>query len=93
VTVDAYNAEGMDAMRAFRAAHQAQRPGVSDAEREQRLAGMREDVGHLELQGIVEATANEVTVRANGSKGPKATLKFMFAADGKVDGIGVELNN
>jgi len=89
--IDAYNATGMDAMRAFRSAHQVQRPGMSDAEREQRLAGMREDVGRLEVLGIAEASANEVTVRAKGSKGPIAMLKFMFAPDGKVDGIGVEL--
>jgi len=91
--IDAYNAKGMEAMRAFRTAHQVQRPGMSDAEREQRLAAMREDVGHLELLGIVEAAADQVTVRAKGSNGPTATLKFTFTANGKVDAIGVELAN
>jgi len=91
--IDAYNAEGVDAMRAFRAAHQTQRPGMTDDERAQRLTQMREDVGHLEVLGIVEASADEVAVRAKGSKGPTATLRFKFAADGKVDGVGVELSD
>ena len=83
----------MDAMRAFRAAHQTPRPGMDDAERERRLTRMREDIGKLDPEGIVEDTGDQVSVRAKGSNGPIATLKFMFAADGKVDGIGVELGN
>jgi CubicO group peptidase (beta-lactamase class C family) len=88
---DAFNAKGMDGMRAFRAAHQTARPGMDDAERERRLTQMRNDLGHLEPDGIVDDAGDRVTIRAKGSNGPVASLKFMFAADGKVDGIGVEL--
>jgi CubicO group peptidase (beta-lactamase class C family) len=90
---DAYNAKGMEAMRAFRAAHQTARPGMSDAEREQRLTRMRDDLGQLEPVGTVEDAEGKVSVRAKGSNGPTGTFTFMFAADGKVDGIGVEIGN
>ena len=90
---DAYNAKGMEAMRAFRAAHQTARPGSSDAERDQRLTQMRDDLGQLEPIGILEETGGKVSVRAKGANGPPATFKFMFADDGKIDGIGVEVGN
>jgi len=90
---DAYNASGFDAMRAFRAAHQTQRPGMDDAERENRLNHMREDLGRLDVQGIAEDTGDSVKVIAKGAKGPTGSFKFMFAGDGKLDGIGVELGN
>ncbi len=88
---DAYNAKGMEAMRAFRTAHQTPRPGMTDAEREKRLAEMREDLGQLTPDGIAEETDEAVTVRAKGTNGPTGMFKFMFAADGKLDGIGVEI--
>jgi CubicO group peptidase (beta-lactamase class C family) len=90
---DAFNAKGFDAMRAFRAAHQVARPGMDDAERERRLTGMRDDLGQLAPEGIIEDTGAEVTVRAKSSNGPVGTFKFMFADDGKVAGIGVQLGN
>ncbi len=89
--IDAYNAKGTDAMHSYRAAHQTQRQGMDDAERDRRLAQMRNDLGHLEPDGIIDDASDHVTVRAKGSNGPVATLNFMFAADGKVDGIGVQL--
>ena len=90
---DAYNAKGMDAMRAFRAAHQTPRPGMSDADREKRLTEMREELGPLTLDGIAEETGGAVTVRAKSTNGPTGMFKFMFGADGKVEGIAVELGN
>jgi CubicO group peptidase (beta-lactamase class C family) len=90
---DAYNAKGMDAMRAFRAAHQVPRAGMTDAEREQRLTQMREDLGQLTPDGIVEDADGKVTVRAKGANGPTGAFTFTFNADGKVAGIGVELGN
>jgi CubicO group peptidase (beta-lactamase class C family) len=88
---DAFNAKGMEPMRSFRAAHATPRPGTDDAERERSLTQMREDLGHLDPEGIVEDAGDRVTVRAKGSNGPVATFKFMFASDGKLDGIGVEV--
>jgi CubicO group peptidase (beta-lactamase class C family) len=90
---DAFNAKGMDAMRAFRAAHQTPRPGMTDAEREQRLTQMREDLGQLAPDGIVEDAEGAVTVRAKGANGPTGMFKFKFGADGRVEGIAVELSN
>jgi CubicO group peptidase (beta-lactamase class C family) len=90
---DAYNAKGMDAMRAFRTAHQVPRPGMTDAEREQRLTQMREDLGQLTPDGIVDDADGNVTVRAKSTNGPTGMFKFMFNPEGKVEGIGVELSN
>ena len=90
---DAFNAKGFDAMRAFRAAHATPRPGMDDAEREKRLTQMRDDLGQLAPEGIVDSSDAEVAVRAKGSNGAVGMFKFMFAPDGKMDGIGVELGN
>jgi len=90
---DAFNAEGFDAMRSFRAAHATPRPGMDDAEREKRLTQMRSDLGHLDPEGIVDSAGDQVTVRAKASKGPVGTFKFMFAPEGKLDGVGVEIGN
>jgi CubicO group peptidase (beta-lactamase class C family) len=49
--------------------------------------------GRLEPEGILENSGDQVTVRAKGSNGPVATLKFMFADDGKLDGVGVQIGN
>ena len=89
---DAYNAKGVDAMHAFRAAHQAERPGVDAAEADRRLGNIRQDLGSLTLEGIVGTEGDSVTVRAKSTNGPTAVLKFMFKADGKLDGVGIELN-
>jgi len=88
---DAFNAKDMEPMRTFRAAHATPRPGIDGAEREKRLTQMREDLGRLDPEGVVESADAEVTVRAKGSNGPVGTFKFMFAPDGKLDGIGVEV--
>ena len=90
---DAFNAKDMEPMRTFRAAHATPRPGIDGAEREKRLTQMREDLGRLDPEGVVESADAEVTVRAKGSNGPVGTFKFVFAPDGKLDGIGVELGN
>lgn len=90
---DAFNAKGFDAMRTFRAAHAIPRPGMDDAEREKRLTQMRTDLGQLDPEGIVDTTNAEVAVRAKGSNGPVGTFRFMFAPDGKLDGIGVEVGD
>jgi hypothetical protein len=66
---------------------------MDDAEREKRLTQMREDLGRLDPEGIVEDVDGQVTVRAKSGNGPVATLKFMFASDGKLDGIGVQVGN
>ena len=80
-------------IRTFRNAHATPRPWVDDAEREKRLTQMRDDLGRLDPDGIVDSADAEVTVRAKGSNGPVGTFKFMFAPDGKLDGIGVEVGN
>jgi CubicO group peptidase (beta-lactamase class C family) len=90
---DAYNAKGMDAMRAFRTAHQLPRPGMTDAERERRLTQMRGDLGQLTVEGIIEDADGKVTVRAKGANGPSGAFKFTFNPEGKVEGIGVELGD
>jgi hypothetical protein len=54
---------------------------------------MRGDLGRLDPEGIVEDAGDAVTGRAKGPNGQVATLRFMFATDGKVDGIGVHLGN
>jgi CubicO group peptidase (beta-lactamase class C family) len=91
--IDAFNAKDMEPMHAFRATHATPRPGMDDAERENRLTQMREDLGPLEPVGIVESAGDHVTVRAKGGNGSVATLNFMFAADGKLDGVGVQVGN
>ncbi len=90
---DAFNAKGLDAMHAYRALHQAQSPGMDDAERDRRLTGMRVDLGRLDPEGIIEDANGQVTVRAKSANGPVATIKFMFAPDGKVGGISVQVGN
>lgn len=90
---DAFNAAGFDAMHAFRAQHQVPRPGIDVAERDKRLTQMREDLGHLDPEGIVDDADGKVKVRARSANGPVGMFKFMFNAEGKVEGIGVELGN
>ena len=90
---DAFNAKGMDSMRAFRAKHQVPRPGMTDAEREQRLTQMRDDLGQLTPEGVIDDADGKVSVRAKSTNGPDGTFKFMFNADGKVEGVGVEIGN
>jgi CubicO group peptidase (beta-lactamase class C family) len=90
---DAFNAEGMEPMRAFRAAHQVPRPEMTDAERDQRLTQMRDDLGQLTPERIVDDADEKVTVRAKGANGPTGLFTFMFNPDGKIEGIGVELGN
>jgi CubicO group peptidase (beta-lactamase class C family) len=91
--IDAFNAPGVEAMRAFRAAHARPSPDTSDAERDRRLETMRGDLGRLAVEGVVERTADAVTVRARGSRGPGASLRFLFLPDGKMDGVAVELGD
>jgi hypothetical protein len=91
--LDAFNAKGFDAMHAFRAAHQVPVPGMDDAERDRRLTGMREDLGRLDPEGIVQDAGNEITIRAKSANGPVATLKFLFADDGKVQRLGVQVGD
>lgn len=88
---DAYNATGVDAMRAFRAKYQVPRPGMTDAERDERLKQMREDLGPLTADGIIDEADNKVSVRAKGANGPTGLFKFMFNPEGKLEGIGVEI--
>jgi CubicO group peptidase (beta-lactamase class C family) len=88
---DAFNAQGVDAMRAFWSTRQLPRPGVTDADREKRLGQMRDDLGHLEPLGILERDDAAITVRARSANGPHASLKFNFAIDDKIQGISVEL--
>lgn len=90
---DAYNAKGLEAMRAFRAEHQIARPGMTDADREQRLTSMRADLGQLTPDGIADDADGAITVRAKSANGPTGMFRFMFAGDGKIEGIAVELNN
>jgi len=90
---DAFNAKDMETMRKFRAAHQTPRPGMSDADRERRLTEMRGDLGQLTPEGIVEEADGAVTVRAKSPNGPTGMFKFVFGAEGRVEGIEVELSN
>jgi CubicO group peptidase (beta-lactamase class C family) len=90
--LDAFNAPELGPMRAWREAHAVPRPGTDDAERERRTKAMRDDLGQLELEGQLSSTGEELTVRAKSAHGP-VTLRFMFADDGKVDGIGVEVGD
>jgi hypothetical protein len=90
--LDAFNAPDAAPMRSWREAHAVPRPGTDDAERERRTKAMREDLGQLELEGVVSDTGEELTVRAKSLHGP-VTLKFMFEDDGKVAGIGVEVGD
>jgi CubicO group peptidase (beta-lactamase class C family) len=91
--LEAFNAPDFARMRTFREAHATPRPGISDAERERRLTQMREDLGRLEPEGILENSGERIMVRAKGSKGPVARLEFVFASDGKLDGVGVQLGD
>ena len=64
---------------------------MSDADREQRLTEMRDDLGQLTPDGIADEADGAVTVRAKSANGPTGMFKFMFSADGKVEGIAIEL--
>jgi CubicO group peptidase (beta-lactamase class C family) len=91
---DAFNAEGFAAMRAFRAANAVPRPGVSDEEREKRLASMREDLGRLEPVGVAPEDGEGIVVKAKGTRAPAVSLRFVFdPGSGKLDGIGVEVGD
>jgi len=91
--LDAFNAPGFEAMHAFRSAHARPRPDMDDAARDRNLEAMRGDLGRLEVVGVVERSGETVTVRAKGARGPVATLRFEFLADGKVDAVAVELGD
>lgn len=88
--LDAFNTADPAPMRAFRAAHAVPRPGVDDAERERRLLTLREDLGRLELQGVVTEGPAETTVRTKSARGV-ATLRFIFDGAGRLEGVGVEV--
>jgi CubicO group peptidase (beta-lactamase class C family) len=89
--LDAFNAPGPDAMRAFRKERAVPRPGVTDAERDRQLERMRGNFGRLEGIVVVARGARDVTVRAKGSNGPAGTFRFLFAADDRVEGVEIEL--
>jgi CubicO group peptidase (beta-lactamase class C family) len=89
---DAFNAKGVEAMRSFRAAHFVPRKGLDVAEADRRIAAMQDDLGRLTPEGIVSVEGGNTSVRAKSANGPTAMLRFMFRDDGKVDGIGVEVN-
>jgi CubicO group peptidase (beta-lactamase class C family) len=88
---DAFDAPGLDAMRAFRRDHAVPRPAVEDAERDQRLERMRGDLGRLDVVGVLSRGERDVTVRAKGSDGRAGTFRFRFTPDGRVEGVEVEL--
>ncbi len=90
---DAFNTEGLDAMRAFRKAHAVPRADMPEAERDRRTEKMRADLGRLEVLGVVGRGDGDVTVRAKGSNGPAATFRFVFTPEGKVEGIEARLGD
>lgn len=89
----AFNADGLDAMRAFRASHGVPRPGASDAERDARLRTMRDDLGRLEPEGVLTDAGEEIAVRAKSARGLAVQLRFVFDAADKLGGVGVEVGN
>jgi CubicO group peptidase (beta-lactamase class C family) len=91
--IEAFNAPDLAMMRAFRATHATQRPGLSEAERDQRLKQMRENLGHLHVEGVVQNSDEKVTVRAKTSKGSVAMLEFMFSGDDRLNGVGVQIGD
>jgi CubicO group peptidase (beta-lactamase class C family) len=91
--IDAFNAPDLAMMRAFRVAHATQHPGLNEAEREQRFKQMRENLGRLQAEGVLQNTDETVTVRAKASKGSVTILEFMFSGDGKLNGVGVQIGD
>ena len=92
--IDAFNAEGFEAMRAFRAAYAVPRPGISDGEREKRLASLREDLGRLEPLGVGPSGGEGILVKAKGTRAASVSLRFLFdPGSGKLDGVGVEVGD
>ena len=93
--IDAFNADGFDAMRAFRAKHASPKPGPTDDERQRRWMTMRQDLGTLEALGVGEGGEGDgVLVKAKGTREPAVSLRFHFdPADGKLEGVGVEVGN
>ncbi len=89
---EAFNATDMTAMRAFRATHAKPRTDIDDAERDKRLQAMRDDLGTLEPEGVLGDSGEGVAVRAKSAHG-MATLRFLFTADGKLEGIGVQVGD
>ena len=87
--LEAFNAPGFDAMHAFRKEHAVPRPGMADSERDRQLERMRNDLGRLELVGVLSRGDGDVAVRARGSSGPQGTFRFVFTAEGKLDGVEV----
>ena len=49
--------------------------------------------GRLTPDGIVDEADGAVTVRAKSTNGPTGMFKFAFGAEGKVEGIAIELSN
>jgi CubicO group peptidase (beta-lactamase class C family) len=91
---DAFNAEGLEAMRAFRASHAVPRPGTSDEERDRRLVQMRDDLGRLEPLGVAPGDGEGIVVKAKGTRAPAVTLRFLLdPGNGKLGGIGVEVGD
>ena len=91
--IDAFNAPDLAMMRAFRVTHATQHPGLNEAEREQRFKQMRENLGRLQAEGVLQNTDETVTVRAKASKGSVTILEFMFSGDGKLNGVGVQIGD
>jgi CubicO group peptidase (beta-lactamase class C family) len=91
--IDAFHAEGFEAMQAFRAAHSRPNPDVDDAERNRMLTRMRNDLGRLELLGVAGSDAEGVEVKAKASWGPSVLLRFVFDPGGKLDHINVQVGD
>jgi CubicO group peptidase (beta-lactamase class C family) len=87
--LDAYHADGVEAMHAFRRGHAVPRPGVDEAERDRQLERLRADLGRLEVLGVVSRSERELAVRVKGNDA--GTFRFHFAPDGRIEGVEVEI--
>jgi hypothetical protein len=90
---DAFNAPDLSAMRELRQNHSRPLPGVDDAERDRRLQSMRDDLGSLDVAGVVAESDQSITVRATSPRGLVARLEFEIPEGGKLGGVRVEVGN
>jgi CubicO group peptidase (beta-lactamase class C family) len=92
--VEAFNSNDIARVRSFRAEHMSPRPGgPSEEERDRFAKRMFEEMQTLTPEGVASEDSDAVTVQMKTARGDVARFRFLFATDGKIAGLQVEMGD
>ena len=93
---DAYHSDLPGAMDAFRAKYgrtETRPGGPTPEQRAAMLARLKGELGRIEPEGVLNEEEGAVLVRVKSERGIPARFRFLFEADGKFDGVGIEVGD